>query len=94
MQEFADFVAGVSHYFEPVVGYGSEFAGVVFHPCVDVGVVFEGAVEAKEIHVVYCFPGVLDASAGILCRAFSPRFRKGFVTQGVAWAGIWPRRWR
>ncbi len=42
-----DFVAGVSHLFPPVVGYGCEVGGVVLEPGLDCGILFERVVEAE-----------------------------------------------
>jgi hypothetical protein len=49
VQEFADFVAAVSHHFEPLVGDDAEFAGVAFHPGVDGGRALDGAVESQDL---------------------------------------------
>ena len=48
MQKLPDFVPALSHHFKPVMGEGSQFAGMVFHPRIDSGVAFDSAVESQQ----------------------------------------------
>ena len=47
VEEFADFVAAVSHNFKPLTGDGSQFTFVIFQPCVDGRIAGDGAVESE-----------------------------------------------
>jgi hypothetical protein len=49
MQELADFVAALAHHLKPLLRDGSQFAFVVFHPCVDGGIAFDSAVESQQV---------------------------------------------
>lgn len=49
MQKLADFVAALSHHLKPLLGDGSQFAGMRFHPGIDGGIALDGAVESEEV---------------------------------------------
>jgi hypothetical protein len=51
VQKLADFVTAFSHHLEPLMGDGSQFAGVVFHPCIDGRIALDGAVELRRRRV-------------------------------------------
>jgi len=46
MQKLADFVAALSHHIEPLLRDGSQFAGMIFHPCVNGRIALYSAVES------------------------------------------------
>src|SRR5450432_3465708 len=57
MQEFADFVAALSHHLKPLMGDGSQFTCMYFHPGIDGGIALDGAVESQQFrsHGRPCF---------------------------------------
>jgi hypothetical protein len=49
VQKLADFVTAFSHHLEPLMGDGSQFAGMVFHPGIDCGIALDSAVESQAV---------------------------------------------
>jgi len=49
MQKLAHFVAAFPHHFKPLVGDGSQFASVLFHPSIDGGGMFNRAVKSQKV---------------------------------------------
>jgi hypothetical protein len=47
MQKLPDFVAAFSHYLKPLMGDGSQFTLMLFHPGIDGWIPLHSAVESK-----------------------------------------------
>src|SRR6266404_3931227 len=48
MQELPDFVPAFSHHLKPLMRYGSQFTGMLFHPGTDGGIPLDSAVESQQ----------------------------------------------
>jgi hypothetical protein len=48
MQKLADFVPAFSHYLKPLMGDGSQFIRVFFHPRIDGEIALDSAVESQQ----------------------------------------------
>jgi hypothetical protein len=62
MQKLPDFVAAFSHHLKPVMGDCSQFAGMVFHPLIDVGIPLDSAVKSQELRFPWPFDVLLSRS--------------------------------
>src|SRR5437867_2060461 len=48
MQELPDFIPAFSHHLKPLMRYGSQFTGMLFHPGIDGGIPLDSAVESQQ----------------------------------------------
>src|SRR6266705_2094486 len=48
MQELPDFVPALPHRLKPLMRDGSQFTGMLFHPCIDGGIPLNSAVESQQ----------------------------------------------
>src|SRR5580698_8213484 len=49
MQKLPDFVPALSHHLKPLMGDGSQFACMIFHPGIDGGIPLDSTVESQEV---------------------------------------------
>src|SRR5271165_2684946 len=90
MQKLPDFVPAFSHHLKPLMRDGSQFTGMLFHPCIDGGIPLDSAIESQQFRfhrrLTFSFEvyGLVAYTRRPL--AFSnPEERKRYFLSGAVW---------
>jgi len=68
MQKLPDFVPAISHRLKPLMRDGSQFTGMLSHPCIDGGIPLDSAVESQQFRRLHGFQFIIGGLVLVLDR--------------------------
>src|ERR1700676_1676646 len=84
MQKLPDFVSAFSHHLKPLKRDGSQFTGMLFHPCIDGRIPLDSAVESQQFRShrrsTVWFRNLWLRITLIFPQAESPRLEQSFLS--------------